>query len=253
MKVLDLFSGIGGFSLGLQRAGHETIAFCENNEDCRRVLNKHWPGVPVIGDIRDLRGSFVKKFYGRPGIVCGGFPCQNISVAGDRGGLDGEKSGLWNEFSRVIYETKPRWAIVENVANLKNNGLAKVLSDLDSIGYDCQWHIIPATITCAPHLRERIFIIAHAKRKGLSRLWESLRAEKALPEYKNPRGLWFKLRRGIEEAITEGETSWENREYSFSRDHDGLPPGVDSTRIRMLGNAVVPKIVEIIGRAIKEC
>ena len=150
MKVLDIFSGIGGFSLGLERAGMETVAFCENDTQCQKILNKHWPDVPVYDDVRDLhyeRGvlpceeGFMTTDID---VVCGGFPCQDISIAGQKRGLKGERSGLWTEFKRIIKEVKPRYALIENVANLRNMGLAEVMKDLWSIGYACEWHIIKA-------------------------------------------------------------------------------------------------------------
>jgi DNA (cytosine-5)-methyltransferase 1 len=158
MKVLDLFSGIGGFSLGLERAGMETVAFCEIDEACNKVLEKHWPKVVNFRDVKKLTGKYLN---GVIDVICGGFPCQDISVAGLKKGIKGERSGLWKEFLRLIEEIKPRYAIIENVANLRSQGLATVLKDLWKIGYDSEWHIISARAVGAPHLRERIWIIAY--------------------------------------------------------------------------------------------
>src|SRR3954470_19482651 len=97
MNVLDLFSGIGGFSLGLERAGMRTVAFCEIDPFCRTVLAKHWPAVPIFPDVTQLRGADV----GAVDVICGGFPCQDISVAGRRAGIEGERSGLWSEYARI--------------------------------------------------------------------------------------------------------------------------------------------------------
>jgi DNA (cytosine-5)-methyltransferase 1 len=155
-RVLDLFSGIGGFSLGLERAGMETVAFCEIDEQCQKILHKHWPNVPIFPDVSKL--SYPEGYVE---VICGGFPCQDISVAGRGAGLKGERSGLWFEYKRIIKETKPRYVIIENVANLRTKGLTTVLQDLWEIGYDSEWHIISAVGVGAVHRRERIWIIAY--------------------------------------------------------------------------------------------
>lgn len=167
LKVLDLFSGIGGFSLGLERTGgFETIAFCEIDESCRRVLHKHWPKVPRLTDIKMITNEYI-RFNGKSNllydidVICGGFPCQDISVAGKGKGLQGERSGLWTEFKRIIQEVNPQYAIIENVANLRGKGLSTIIKDLWKIGYDCEWHIISACGVGAVHRRERIWIIAY--------------------------------------------------------------------------------------------
>ena len=158
LKVLDLFSGIGGFSLGLERTGgFETVAFCEIDKHAQKVLKKHWPKVPIFEDVIELKGKDLKDID----VICGGFPCQDISVAGKQKGLEGERSGLWTEFKRLIKEIKPRYAIIENVANLRSKGLNQVLKDLWEIGYASEWHLISASAVGAPHLRERIWIIAY--------------------------------------------------------------------------------------------
>ena len=176
MNVLDIFSGIGGFSLGLERAGMKTVAFCENDKFCRKVLKKHWPKVPIFDDVKNIRvkpGYLIADEDGCEGlydnridVICGGFPCQDISVAGKKEGIHGKRSGLWKEFKRLIKEVKPRYAIIENVANLRANGLETVLGDLAELGYDGEWHIIPARAVGAPHLRERIWIIAWRGNEG---------------------------------------------------------------------------------------
>jgi DNA (cytosine-5)-methyltransferase 1 len=155
MNVLDLFSGIGGFSLGLERAGMRTVAFCEIDPYPRAVLAKHWPEVPCAGDI--TAREFVP---GEADVICGGFPCQDISTAGNGAGLAGERSGLWRELLRAIRVVRPRYAIVENVAALLSRGMGTVLGDMAEIGYDAEWHCIPASAVGAPHRRDRIWIIA---------------------------------------------------------------------------------------------
>jgi len=159
LRALDLFSGIGGFSLGLERTGgFETVAFCEIDPFCRAVLAKHWPDVPCHDDITTR--EFTK---GEADVICGGFPCQDISFAGSGAGLAGKRSGLWRELLRAIRLVRPKFAVVENVAALLGRGLDVVLWDLASIGYDTEWHCIPASAVGAPHRRDRIWIIAHAR------------------------------------------------------------------------------------------
>lgn len=169
LKVLDLFSGIGGFSLGLERAvsdgpytGFETVAFCEIEPFPRKVLAKHWPEVPCYDDVRTLTADRLAA-DGIAGIdvICGGFPCQDISTAGKGVGLAGERSGLWSEIARLVGELRPAYVIVENVSALLGRGLGTVLGDLAEIGYDAEWHCIPASHVGAPHRRDRIWIVAN--------------------------------------------------------------------------------------------
>jgi DNA (cytosine-5)-methyltransferase 1 len=162
MRVLDLFSGIGGFSLGLERAGMRTVAFCEIDPFCRRVLAKHWPGIPIYEDVRALDAPTLQRDGIAVDIIAGGFPCQDISSAGKRAGLAGPRSGLWREYARLIGEVRPRFAIVENVADLRARGLGEVLGDLAALGYDALWESIPASAVGAPHRRDRVWIVAHA-------------------------------------------------------------------------------------------
>ena len=169
MNVLDLFSGIGGFSLGLERCGFKTVAFCEVDKKAQLVLQKHWPGVPIYGDIRELTYERLKADKIQPiDIICGGFPCQDISLAGKGAGIEGKRSGLWAEFARIIGEILPAFAIIENVAALryKGKGLYRVLGDLAEIGYSAEWHCIPACAVGAPHQRDRIWIIAYPSGTG---------------------------------------------------------------------------------------
>lgn len=158
LKHLDLFSGIGGFSLGLERTGgFETVAFCDSDKKTHLVLKKHWPNVPIFDDVSTLKGTDL----GTIEIITGGFPCQDLSVAGKGAGLAGARSGLWWQFHRLIEETQPKYVIAENVAVLRSRGLDEVLRSLDSIGYDAEWHCIPASAVGAPHQRDRIWIVAY--------------------------------------------------------------------------------------------
>jgi len=166
MKVLDLFAGIGGFTLGLERAGFETAAFCEIDPYAQKVLRKNWPGVPIYDDVRDITAKRLVSDGIRVDVITGGFPCQDISVAGNQAGIqDGTRSGLWSECARLIGELRPQYAIFENVTNLLNGErgawFKRVLWDISSLGYDAEWHCIPASAIGAHHHRDRIWIIAY--------------------------------------------------------------------------------------------
>lgn len=162
LSVLDLFSGIGGFSLGLERAGLKTMAFCEIEPFCQKILKQHWPNIPVYSDIREL---IADELPDRPDVVCGGYPCQPFSVAGKRRGKADHRH-LWPEMFRVIKETKPRYVIAENVAGHVKMGLDDVLSDLESENYTPWPFVIPACALDARHRRDRIWIVAHANGQG---------------------------------------------------------------------------------------
>ena len=163
MRVLDLFSGIGGFSLGLERTGgFKTIAFCEPEEFCRRVLAKHWPDVPCFPDVRTLKGSDID---GPVDLICGGYPCQPFSSAGKRQGEKDDRH-LWPEFARLVVELRPAWVIGENVAGHISMGLDDVLADLEAKGYACRSFVIPACAVGASHRRDRVWTIAHAEGAG---------------------------------------------------------------------------------------
>jgi len=169
MKVLDLFSGIGGFSLGLESTGHfRTVAFCEIDKFCKLILDKHWKGTKVYDDIKTItKKQFEEDGTEFPDIITGGFPCQPFSVAGKQQGTSDSRH-LWPEMFRVIKEFSPRWVIGENVKGLTNiqDGVVfeTVCSDLEGEGYEVRTFNIPAAGVQAPHRRERIWIVAHAKR-----------------------------------------------------------------------------------------
>lgn len=157
LRVLSLFSGIGGIDLGLERAGFTIVAHSEIDQYASRVLAKHWPGVPNVGDITKADWS---DWVGHVDVIAGGFPCQDISLAGKGAGIEGSRSGLWSEYARVVRVLRPRYVIVENVAALLSRGLDRVLGDLASLGYDAWWDCIPAASVGAPHRRDRVFIVA---------------------------------------------------------------------------------------------
>ena len=266
LTVGSLFAGIGGFDLGLERAGMRVIWQSEIDPYASAVLRKHWPGIPNHGDIRSIHAGNVE----RPDVLCGGFPCQDISNAGKRAGIDGERSGLWAEYARVICDLRPDYVIVENVAALLGRGIERVLGDLAALGFDAEWHCIPASAVGAPHRRDRVWIIAHS---NSDRLQE--RIDVALPgENQNagqqswgevkrihpaanvanserrerPLGRAFGRVRWLDKPIQRNGNWPMSAEPVLDRGSDGIPARVD--RLRCLGNAIVPQIAEIIGRAI---
>ena len=239
MKVLDLFSGIGGFSLGLERAGMETVAFCEIEEYPRKVLAKQWPGIPIYDDVRTLTGDRLRQDGISAGVICGGFPCQDVSVGHTwkaAQGLGGERSGLWSEIVRLVDEIRPRWVIVENVAALRPRGLAQCMQDLWSIRYDAEWHIIPASAVGALHKRERIWIIAYPTGERSQGLW--------------PHGFQVPHLHDREVLSVRGSDGQWKVEPDLRRIPDGVPRWVD--RVKSVGNAVCPQVVELIGLAIMD-
>lgn len=291
LRVLDLFSGIGGFSLGLERTGEfETVAFCEIEDFPRRVLAKHWPEVPCYHDVRELTASKLAADGIAVDVICGGFPCQDISYAGDGAGLEGERSGLWSEIARLVDELRPSYVIVENVAALLGRGLDRVLGDLASVGYDAEWHCIPASAIGARHIRDRIWIVAYPcclgysgkeatcaaahhekwnlaafEPKGSSKPGEIIASSQILAnailsrfqgaEFSDLHRTQFKERqeRSSWTASQRGSLPiWGGWrvEPGMGRVADGIPDRAH--RLKGLGNAVVPQIPELIGYAILE-
>lgn len=156
----SLFSGIGGMDLGLEMASSDRVRFVckwqvENNKYAQKVLEKHWPGIQREEDVRFAGAANLP----RVDVIIGGFPCQDISYAGKGAGLEGERSGLWYEFARIIRELEPRVVVVENVRALLTRGIDSVLGTLASLGFDAEWHCIPAAAVGAPHIRDRVFVI----------------------------------------------------------------------------------------------
>lgn len=239
MNVLDLFSGIGGFSLGLERAGMRTVAFCEIEKYCRQVLAKHWPGVPIYEDIRRLTAERLRADgIGPVDLVCGGFPCQDISISGHQKGIFAARSGLWKEQVRIIGELRPKAAIVENVAELlRNQWLGRVLGDLAEIRFDAQWHCIRKSRFGLPSHRDRVWIIAYPNGSKL----EGLDLSKSIlfdPEESCRR----ELARAVDACIPADD-------YTRMRpNHTGVS-GI-MAELQAYGNSVTPEIPEMIGRAI---
>ena len=238
LRVLDLFSGIGGFSLGLERTGgFETVAFCEIEPFPRKVLAKHWPNVPVYEDVRTLTAERLAADGVGVDVICGGFPCQDVSVAGERSGLGGERSGLWFEYARIIGELRPRLVLVENVPGLLSLGMGRVLGDLAEIGYDAEWQSIPVAAVGLPHTRDRVWIVAYPREE---------RAEGSRPAT-------FPWLAGVPwgENVRRAAVIAKRPDLlapTLCRGGDGIPDRVDRTGA--CGNAVSPLITELIGRAI---
>jgi DNA (cytosine-5)-methyltransferase 1 len=247
VNVLDLFSGIGGFSLGLERAGMRTAAFCEIEPYCRAVLRKHWPNVPIYEDVRTLTAGQLRADGISVDVICGGFPCQDISVAGQKAGIvDGTRSGLWSEIVRLVRDVRPRYVVVENVANLlagpseqPGAWFGRVLGDLALCGFDAEWEVIPASAIGAPHPRERVWLVAYPNGAGPLRWSLAAHGSAGRP--------WCEeqFTRLHEHCIRVAIPT-----RAHGRIHDGVPRRVD--RLRALGNSVVPQIPEIIGRAIMQ-
>jgi DNA (cytosine-5)-methyltransferase 1 len=255
LRVLDLFSGIGGFSLGLERAGgFETVAFCEIEPYPRKVLAKHWPEVPCYDDVRTLTAEQLAADGIAVDVITGGFPCQDLSVAGKRAGLEGKRSGLWSEMVRLTCEIRPKFVLVENVGGLlagpseyPGRWFGRVLGDLAEIGYDAEWDCIPAAAIGAPHLRDRVWLMAYPNqiervftvfnafdaaqtvRANAAERCENRLRSKMGPSRRSIPGRWLEQPDFV--GVVDGVSDWPHR-------------------LSGCGNAVVPQIPELIGRSI---
>ena len=275
ISIGSLFSGIGGLELGLERAlGARTLWQIEQDPFCQRVLARHWPDATRYDDVRTATALPVVD------VMCGGFPCQDISIAGKGAGLAGARSGLWTEFARLIGEGRPRVVVVENVAALAGRGLDIVITTLADLGYVGSWNMVSAASVGAPHLRRRLFIVAaDADRVGVrSKQWWGeawSRARKSVDA--GAQGIAADADgAGCEEcdpaalAGTEGLCPWGPDAgwcgwlpaSPVRRVDDGIPEGVDRPRrrrpapdrhrIKALGNAVVPQVAEVVGHVVKD-
>lgn len=227
----SLFAGIGGLDRGFELSGMTCRWQVEINQFCQQVLAKHWPNVTRLRDVRECG----KHNLERVDVIGGGFPCQDISNAGKCVGIDGERSGLWSEFARIVCELRPRFVVVENVAALLIRGIDRVLGDLAGLGYDAEWDVLPAFAFGVSQPRRRVFIVAHRDQLGPS--------EKRI----QPRG--SKLRIGCDTAASHprGWTPWA-AESAVPRMAHGIPDRLD--RVAAIGNAIVPQVAEWIGRRV---
>lgn len=246
MTFGSLFAGIGGFDLGLERAGMECRWQVEIDPYCQRVLAKHWPNVKRWDDVR----TWPQPDTERVDLICGGFPCQDISSAGKHAGLDGERSGLWFEYQRIICILRPRYVLVENVSDLLVRGFDRVLGGLAACGYDAEWQCLPAGAFGAVHSRDRVFVLASdtncdndsAIRAG-TRQRAKTAADGSLQRQGSKRLPWHDSDR------PDWRSHWAN-EPAVGRVADGVPNRMD--RLHGLGNAVVPQVAEWIGRRLME-
>lgn len=285
LKIGSLFSGIGGLELGLERAGvGSTVWQCEIDPYARAVLAKHWPDA--------IRFDDITKMHDVPPVdlICGGFPCQDISNAGKRVGIDGARSGLFFELMRVVRLVRPRFVVLENVAALLGRGMGDVLGELSESGYDAEWDCVPASAVGAPHRRDRVFLIGYANGNGEPAL--PVDAEMAVvsgdvadadqggqSRRREPDAGWSESdgiecdrppladarRQGLEGRNVRGDAGSSGPaevaggwtvggqwlpEPPVGRVAHGIPSRVD--RLKCLGNAVVPAVAEVVGRRVVE-
>jgi DNA (cytosine-5)-methyltransferase 1 len=235
MTFGSLFAGIGGLDLGLERAGMECRWQVEIDPFCRKVLEKHWPGVKRYGDIRELTGNELE----RVDVIGGGFPCQDVSLAGLRRGISaGTRSGLYADMLRIVGHLRPSFVIMENVTGLlvptdpsEPAPVSRVLGDLAESGYDAEWDCLPASAFGACHCRDRVFIIAHLQDANDEKNQGPRLRHRVLSE--KPRRIpWWPSYAGVR------------------RGNDGIPQAMD--RLRVCGNAIVPQVAEHVGLRIME-
>lgn len=244
MRIGSLFSGIGGLELGLEWSGlGATVWQVEADPYCRDVLARHWPHARRYDDVRTV-GATVMAFVD---LICGGFPCQDVSSAGKGAGLAGERSGLWREYARIIGELRPRWVVAENVASGANRWVDSVCRDLAELGYETLPLPLSAEDVGAPHLRRRVFIVAHAV---------PIDAQMASSQdvaYADGQRLEKCRRPGA--AAAQQPWPWSNRPpvSPVCGVDDGFSYGLDRTRrLKALGNSVVPQCSEVVGHVIRE-
>ena len=272
LTVGSLFSGIGGIDLGLERTGHfRTIWFSEIDPYANRVLAKHWPNVPNLGNVKEINFGRIE----RPDVLVGGYPCQPFSTAGKRQG-ENDPRHLWPECLRALRILRPRYALFENVRGHVSLGFSRVLADLASIGFNAEWQVIPAAAIGAPHKRDRLFIVAYPEGYGQWRGYST--DSRTLQEWaeiqlqaRGSSGIMADAtgeqlgRYGTQKPVTKTGRQRDNNptrkssyefgqwwkvEPSVGRVANGIPARVD--RLRALGNAVVPQVAEYIGYLIAE-
>ncbi len=252
----SLFAGIGGFDLGFERAGIKTLWQVEIEDYCRKVLERHFPNAKRYAEIRECGADNLE----RVDIISGGFPCQDISNAGKRAGIEGERSGLWSEMLRIVCELRPRYVVVENVSALLGRGMGRVLGDLAEGGYDCEWDCLPAAAFGAPHIRDRVWLLAYSRQEP--------GCADGRPDSGN--GCAFVLPQGnVRTEAQRGEdrellamvpgihprmaADWWAHQFSVARTVNGLSRQLVDARNAAVGNAVVPQIAEWIAQRIISC
>ena len=251
MTIGSLFSGIGGLELGLEWSGlGPTLWQVESDPYCRQVLRKHWPKAKVYEDVRQV-GEQLESVD----IICGGFPCQDISAAGKGAGLAGARSGLWYEFARIVEQSQPAWVVVENVASAACRWVDAVRRSLEQLGYETLPVPIAAADVGAPHLRRRVFIIGHLAsdtdvrgREGCGQ--PPTRGLEGTPgrESDGCSGAWPDCLRG---ATRSAEPVCWQAESTVCGVDDGASSRLDRDRLRALGNAVVPHCAMVVGEVIQ--
>lgn len=256
MKFLDLFSGIGGFTWGLEAIGMECIAHVENDPDCQKVLKYYWPNTAIFSDVKDL------EYYGTENnkcmalddgstylktdieIIVGGYPCTGHSVAGKKKGFENAGSSLWSEYFRLIKEIRPKYCIIENSPNLRGTGLAELLSQVNEIGYNAEWSVLSAYSVGSPHQRERLFIVLW---RGDIPYCNPFRWWEADPQKKKASSGWWAERLFKRPLMFKQISKIESRILQFD---DGVSKEIfneNKIKIQQLGNAVIPTIPMMIG------
>jgi len=259
LRLIDTFSGIGGFSYAAEKllGGYKTVAFVECEPYCKKVLKKHWPKVPIYDDIR----TYKPEPYSAD-VICGGFPCQDISQAGRQAGITKEtRSGLFFELMRIVRLVRPKFVILENVSAILNNGLGIVLGELAEAGFDCEWACIPASAVGACHQRARWWLVAYStgisnESQGQiqSRRNTFIRSSTPNSMLKGLQG--FRSKHELRESSAKKSTTWRDCGITLEQDwkryiskpvlcrgDDGLSNRVH--RLKALGNSIVPQVATI--------
>lgn len=245
----SLFAGIGGFDLGFERAGMTCKWQVEIDDYATKVLEKHWPHVHRERDIRQCGKHNLEPVD----VICGGFPCQDVSRNGSMSGVYGQRTGLFQEAVRVVREIRPECVVLENVSGLLDGGIGEVLWNLAEIGFDAEWDVLPACAVGADQIRERVFILAYtkhgrlARRRGIDCVEATCLYSTGVCDIISPGGN-FKADKALA-GVSRTQTQW-NREPAIPRVANGVPRRLD--RCRGLGNAVVPQVSQWIGQRIVE-
>lgn len=287
--AFSLFSGIGGIDLAFEREGFELVGQVEIDDYCNRVLSKHWPHVPRWYDVKSVTRQTIEARhrlrYGQPrtiDVLFGGFPCQDISIAGKQAGISEEtRSGLFYELARLVGELRPRFVFLENVANITNVGGTDVIATLTALGYDCEWGIVPASAVGAPHRRERWFCVAYPDQRRLGaeshqrQVWDVPTGSNKILVNPQCKGLQGQNREDVQSSQFDRSGGQQQPQPRMGRIFDGIsfrldssrfpsPPGQppkewesprttqkrQADRIKALGNAVVPQVIQPFARAI---